>query len=118
MEERLTHQTFHMVPQEYYEAQPADKAYLPEPMASGREDFIHCTDGVENLAATGNKYYARDHRPFVVLVLDLARVQAPVKYEDPNRIFPHIYGPLNREAILEVRPFPRAEDGTFLVLTF
>jgi uncharacterized protein (DUF952 family) len=51
-----------------------------------------------------------------VLVLDLARLQSPVKYEDPNRIFPHIYGPLNREAIQEVRPFPRATDGTFLVL--
>ena len=117
MNEKLTHQTFHLVPLEYYEAQPTDQPYLPAPMVEGRENFIHTTDGTDNLAATGNRFYTADPRPFIVLIIDLAKVEAPVKYEDPNRIFPHIYGPLNRDAIIAVRAVERTPDGKFLPLT-
>jgi uncharacterized protein (DUF952 family) len=108
--------TFHLVPREYYEAQPATEDYQPEPVKAGRENFIHCTDGAKNLAATGNRFYRADRREFVALVIDKGRVGPPVIYEDPDRIFPHIYGPLNRDAIIEVRPVPRDEQGNFLVL--
>ncbi|HEX2914077.1 MAG TPA: DUF952 domain-containing protein, partial [Chloroflexia bacterium] len=97
--DKLSGTTFHMVPKEYYEAQPTDSDYLPEPMKAGREQFIHCTDGTENLAATGNRYYTADPREYIVLVINLAKLKAPVRYEDPNHIYPHIYGPLNRDAI-------------------
>ncbi len=38
------------------------------------------------------------------------RLAAP---SEPAPIFPHIYGPLNREAVVGVRKLVRAEDGTF-----
>lgn len=113
-EEGLSGLTYHLVPREYYEAQPADQDYLPGPMVAGREAFIHCTDGAANLAATGNRYYTADPRQFIALVLDLSRVTSPVRYEDPNRIYPHIYGPLNREAIVEIKTLHRDEAGRFL----
>ncbi len=106
--------TYHLVPVAFYQAQPTDQDYRPEPVQAGRENFIHCTDGAENLAATGNRYYSADPQPFCVLVIDLAKVQAPVVYEDPNRIFPHIYGPLNRDAIVAVQSIQRTADGKFL----
>lgn len=112
--DRLSGQTLHMVPVEYYEAQPADQDYRPETLAAGREAFIHCTDGATNLADTGNRHYLTDRREFLVLVLDLSRVKAPVRYDDPGRIYPHIYGPLNRDAILAIHPFPRDQEGRFL----
>ncbi len=111
---KLSGLTYHMVPREYYEAQDSQQDYKPEPMQAGREAFIHCTDGAENLAATGNRFYTADRREFIALLLDLAKLTSPVRYEDPNRIFPHIYGPLNREAILKIVPFPRDEQGRFL----
>lgn len=114
MNEKLTHKTFHLVPLEYYEANPPNQPYLPAPMAEGRENFIHCTDGAANLAATGNRFYAADPRPFIVLIIDLPKVEAPVKYEDPHKIFPHIYGPLNRDAIIAIRAVERTPDGKFL----
>ncbi len=114
-EERLSGITYHMVPREYYEAQPADRDYLPEPMAAGREAFIHCTDGAANVAATGNRFYTADPRDFIILVLDLDKLRSPVRYEDPGRIFPHIYGPLNRDAIIKIIPFPRDPAGRFLL---
>ena len=73
----------------------------------GRLKIIHET-------ATLRVAYRADSRPFLVLVIDLARVRAPVRYEDPRRVYPHIYGPLNRDAIITVLDVPRAPDGTFL----
>ncbi len=49
-------------------------------------------------------------------MIDKEKVAAEVKYEDPEQIFPHIYGPLNRDAIVKELPVKRAEDGTFLAL--
>src|SRR5689334_19050815 len=106
--------TFHMVPKEYYEAQPADQPYQPEPMAKGQEDFIHCTNGPQNVVDVGHRYYARDLRPFYLLVIDLEKVTAPVRYDAPGEIYPHIYGPLNRDAIVEIRDFERTPEGRFL----
>lgn len=115
MIERLTGQTFHMVPREYYDAQPSDRTYQPEPMATGKEDFIHCTTGAANAVATAHRYYLNDPRPFYLLVIDLDKVEAPCRYDAPGEIYPHIYGPLNRDAILEVRNFERGPDGHFLI---
>jgi uncharacterized protein (DUF952 family) len=106
--------TYHIVPQEYYSAQLPDQPYQPEPLALGREAFIHCTDGAQNMADTGNRHYKNDPRPFLVLFIDLNKLTAPYKYEDAKKIYPHIYGVLNRPAIIKVVPMPRAEDGTFL----
>jgi uncharacterized protein (DUF952 family) len=111
---KQTGYTFHLVPREYYEAQPAAEDYQPEPLKAGREKFIHCTDGAQNLADTGNRYYTQDKREFLTLLIDKGQVKSPVIYEDPNRIFPHIYGPLNREAIIEVQVVSRDEQGRFL----
>jgi uncharacterized protein (DUF952 family) len=51
--------------------------------------------------------YYRDAPDLVLLVIDTERVGSPVRYErvpgqpDP---YPHIYGPLNLDAVIEVRP--------------
>jgi glutathione S-transferase len=50
----------------------------------------------------------------VVLYIDQDRVTSPIRYDDPAEVFPHIYGPLNRDAILAVKDIGRAPDGTFL----
>ena len=112
--ERLAGLTYHLVPRDYYEAQDATQDYRPEPMIAGREDFIHCTDGAQNLADTANRYYTLVPGDFLALVIDLARLNAPARYDAPSRIFPHIYGPLNRNAIVEIVPVPRQPDGRFL----
>src|SRR4051795_7339469 len=90
--------TYHLVPREEYERSDSSAEYLPSAYAA--DGFIHLTDGADELAAVGNRYYQADPRPYVALVVDLAKVRAPVRYEDPRRVYPHIYGPLNRDAIL------------------
>jgi uncharacterized protein (DUF952 family) len=104
--------SYHLVPREEYERTDSSTDYLPSAFAA--DGFIHLTDGADELATTGNRYYRADPRAFLALAIDLARVTAPVRYEDPRRIYPHIYGPLNRDAIVAVVDVPRAPDGTFL----
>jgi uncharacterized protein (DUF952 family) len=52
------------------------------------------------------------------LVIDPARLTAPLKWEpsgdDLATLFPHIYGPIDRAAVQEVRAVRRAADGEFL----
>jgi len=48
-------------------------------------------------------------------MIDERKVTSPVKYENSGGIlFPHIYGALNRDAIVRVVAVGRREDGTFL----
>ena len=104
--------TYHLTPREWWKsADPAAPLGAPSLAAEG---FIHCTDGAANMVATANRHYAADPRDFVVLTLDLDRVASPWELADPGRIYPHIFGPIERAAIVDVRPAPRAADGTFL----
>jgi uncharacterized protein (DUF952 family) len=106
--------TYHLVPEEVWRARSKSFAYLPE--AYEADGFIHCTDGETEVIAVGNRYYTGDPRDYVVLTISREKLASPVKYEDPARIFPHIYGPLNLDAVVDVRPVLRDEDGTFLAI--
>lgn len=106
--------TYHLVAEPYYESSDASEDYTPEDFA--KDGFIHCTDGVENVIAMANRYLKEDDRRFLVLLIDKDKVTAEVRYEDPERIYPPIHGPLNRDAIVSSLPVRRAEDGTFLAL--
>ena len=76
--------------------------------------FIHASYA-RQVAGVANAYYA-GVRGLVLLVIDRQRVLAPVRDEHvsgTNDAFPHIYGPLNLDAVVDVLPFEPAEDGTF-----
>ena len=104
--------TFHLVPKEYFDALDPDADYAPRDFA--REGFIHCTDGAEEMARTANRYYKTNAESHYYLYIDKARVRAPIRYDDAARVYPHIYGALNRDAIVAVRVAQREADGTFL----
>ncbi|MCH8066876.1 MAG: DUF952 domain-containing protein [Chloroflexi bacterium] len=106
--------TYHLVAEPSYQSCDPAEAYTPESFAD--DGFIHCSDGVENVIATANRYYKDDTREYLALVINVDKVTAPVEYEDPRRIFPHIYGPLNRDAIASALPVKRDPDGTFTAL--
>ncbi|MEA2527586.1 MAG: hypothetical protein QOF73_4813 [Thermomicrobiales bacterium] len=106
--------TYHLVPREVWQAQATATEYLPE--AYEADGFIHCTDGEAEVIAVGNRYYRGDARDYVVLAIARDRVTSPVKYEDAARDYPHIYGPLNVDVVVEVRPVRRDADGTFVAI--
>ncbi len=101
-----------MLPRAEWEASDLARDYAPPSLSS--EGFVHCTDDPERLAWVGNQFYRAIPGDWIVLVLDRARIRPPVRYDDPERFFPHVCGPLNRDAILRVFALRRDADGAFL----
>ena len=67
------------------------------------EGFIHCSTR-EQVAVVANARF-RGREDLVVLHIDESRLSAPVKYENlegGEELFPHIYGPLNLDAVGDV----------------
>lgn len=103
--------TFHITPNEVWDAQQADGSYQPEAFAD--EGFVHTTIDLETLLTPANRYYTADDRPFVCLTIDLARVPGELRFDADPLIYPHIYGPVPTDAVTEVRNALRSPDGTF-----
>jgi uncharacterized protein (DUF952 family) len=104
-------ETFHLVPEAVWEAADVDLPYEAASLAS--EGFIHCTDGVDALGVTFDRYYAGDDRPFLALTLDLDVLDVPWRYDVAGSPYPHIYGPIQRSAVVAVSVVGRTPDGRF-----
>jgi uncharacterized protein (DUF952 family) len=78
------------------------------------EGFIHASTA-EQVPLVANAYY-QGVPDLVLLVIDPERVRPELRYEHvpgQDRPYPHIYGPLNADAVLAARPFAPAPDGQF-----
>lgn len=79
--------------------------------------FIHCSFAEQVQRIADLVYRGRDD--VVLLEIDETRLTAPVVVEDAHGdgAFPHIYGPLNRDAVVRVTPVRVLGDGTLDVAT-
>jgi len=103
--------TFHLVPEDVWSAADAEAPYEAASLAT--EGFIHCTDGIEEMGVTFDRYYMADARPFLILTLDLDALDVPWRYDIAGSPYPHIYGAVTRAAILAVGRVERDVDGRF-----
>lgn len=108
----MTRPTFHLTPAARWHARRPDDPVVAPSLAT--EGFVHCTDGVDEMVATANRFYRDEPGEFVVLTIDLDGAGSPWRYEDERRIYPHVYGPIDAAAVVAATPIPRAADGTFL----
>ncbi|MEV2212104.1 DUF952 domain-containing protein [Streptomyces sp. NPDC050997] len=99
----------HVVPLEEWNADP-DRPYAP---ASLTEDgFIHCSPDAETTLAIVNAFYRTAPRPLLTLVLTEDRLASRLEWEaaapvpppgvPASTLFPHVFGPLNRDAVERV----------------
>jgi uncharacterized protein (DUF952 family) len=102
---------YHLVPAETWEAALAAEPFRAASLAE--EGFVHLTHRMVDLVEVANAFYRADARPHVVLTIALRWLKSPWRYDGDDR-YPHVYGPLDRDAITEVRPIERAADGAFL----
>ena len=78
------------------------------------EGFIHCSTPAQVLSVANNLY--RGQTGLVLLIIDSSKVEPDVVYEDcyeTGQQFPHIYGPLNVDAVVRVVDFLPNADGSF-----
>lgn len=108
-------ETYHIVPDAVWSE--TDPAASYEAASLETEGFVHCTDGVEPLGVTFDRYCADDPRAFLALTVDLDALDVPWRYDVPGSPYPHIYGPITRSTVLAVNRVNRAADGRFAGLT-
>ena len=78
------------------------------------EGFIHCSDLQQILHSANLHYLGRSN--LLLLCISADALKAPLVYEDSynkGEEFPHIYGPLNLDAVLYIFEFPANDDGLF-----
>jgi glutathione S-transferase len=79
------------------------------------EGVIHASTAAQVLPVA-NVVYLDEQQDLVLLVLDTSRIEAEIRREpvpgwaDP---FPHIYGPLNVDAVIRAVPLERDAAGSF-----
>lgn len=72
-----------------------------------KEGFIHCSED-HQVDATLDRYY-RGEKGLVKLVIDPSRLRSQLIHEwspSNTETFPHIYGPVNLDAVQEVIDLP------------
>ena len=111
IESTVPHVTLHLCPVVVWEEQQRSEDYFPE--AFDADGFIHCTDGDERMIWVANQFYTADERVFHVLSVDLVANGEPWRFDDPDQVFPHIYGPIHPSAVVQVRSIVRSPDGAF-----
>ena len=93
---------YHLALREDWERDaPGDYTTSTVGVSLAEQGFIHCSFA-HQVGATADLFY-RGRDDVVLLEIDPDRLTAPVEVEDD---FPHIYGALNRDAVVHVSPFP------------
>lgn len=104
---------FHITPYDSWASAQIDGIYRGDTLES--EGFIH-TSTLQQIVRTANKFY-HARSGLVLLCIDPLRVQPSIRWEAPgpdvHEVFPHIYGPLNLDAVVKVIPYEPRPDGLF-----
>lgn len=104
---------YHIATQEDFSEAIQNGVYFCESLEA--EGFIHCSTR-DQILPTANRYY-RERSDLVLLLINEDELNAPLKYESPlyptNEKFPHLYGPLEMEAIKQVVELTPEIDGKF-----
>lgn len=78
------------------------------------EGFIHCSNR-EQVAASANRFYEKE-QDLLLLTVDAELLTSLLSDEEASsgERFPHIYGPIDRVAIIKVEPMRRNERGEWV----
>ncbi|TLS46832.1 DUF952 domain-containing protein [Streptomyces montanus] len=109
---------YHVVPLGEWNASP-EQPYAPASLAE--DGFVHCSPDEATTLAVVNAFYRTAPRPLLALLLDEDRLTATCAWEaaapapppgvDGSTLFPHIFGPVNRDAVERVLQVRWDDDG-------
>ncbi|HUH97861.1 MAG TPA: DUF952 domain-containing protein [Anaerolineales bacterium] len=118
----MSENILHITSRKAWQAAQRAGQYAPPSLTS--EGFIHCSTRAQVLPVA-EKFY-RGQTGLILLVIDPTRLASALKWEPPfdgapppgvsgAAAFPHIHGPLNLEAVVQVLDFEPASDGQFVL---
>lgn len=104
---------FHIIGSRQWNAVTLEDEYRPERFES--EGFIHLSKKDQILRPANLLYQGQQN--LLLLVIDPDQLRAEVIYEPGSHgeveLFPHLYGPLNVDAVVDHVQFPCEPDGSF-----
>lgn len=78
--------------------------------------FIHCSTPNQTMDIANRRFNGYGH--ILLLMIDVQKVKPPVVFEQApsgrGGLYPHIYGPLNVDAVSEVIPLVTDSTGKFV----
>lgn len=109
----------HIVKRGEWEDAIRNGKYAPASLEA--EGFIHCSTAAQ-VVETANLFF-QGQRDLMIVCLDEGHLTSRLAYEPAARVgsepagalFPHLYGPLNLEAVSEVHEFPCDAEGRFVL---
>jgi len=109
---------YHLVPKAQWRQCCAGGYYRPARFAD--DGFIHCCGEAGRLELLADDYFSEVAGDLLVLTIDVNRLESELRFEAPAPIggggtahlaagglFPHLYGPLNLDAVVATRVMPR-----------
>ena len=103
---------FHITKRDAWTRAKAEASYRTEMFPL--EGFIHCSTADQVIQVANIRF--RGQTELVLLSIDTDRVTAEIIYENlegGSQLFPHIYGELNIDAVVQVAEFEPGADGHF-----
>ena len=103
---------FHITTREAFRKEAA--SYSPEKFQT--EGFIHCSTPDQVVKVADARF--RGQSGLVLLCIETDKVQPEIRYENlegGQELFPHIYGELNTDAVVQIVEFEPGAEGYFMV---
>src|SRR5262249_7705116 len=108
----------HLLPAATWQALGDADSYGPASLEE--EGFVHCSGDDDVMLDVANRFYA-DAGALLVLSIDEHDLEAEVRWEAPaptppnwdGPLFPHVYGPINLDAVIAIRRLVR-DGGRFV----
>ncbi|MBN1178768.1 MAG: DUF952 domain-containing protein [Anaerolineae bacterium] len=102
----------HIARRDNWEKAEASGQYCADTLMS--QGFIHCSTPRQIIPVANTRF--RGEKDLVLLCIESEKVDADIRYENlegGDDLFPHIYGSLNPDAVVDVLDFKPHADGTF-----
>ena len=103
---------YHLASKADWQAAGSGPEYRAESLAL--EGFIHCSKDEEQALAVANRLFP-GQSGLLLLEVETDRLISPIKHEPARtgEIYPHIYGPLNIDAVVGTLSLDPEADGGF-----
>lgn len=97
----MSEHLYHLIGEKDWAGLKGQANYSPESLS--KEGFIHLSL-LRQIPGVVERFYST-RRDLMVMLIDRKKLQSPVRFESAdNDQFPHLYGPLNLDAVIEVQP--------------
>jgi len=92
---------FHICTEQSWNDQKNSPVYIHSSLES--ENFIHCSEDHQVQGVLQRYFHGQSD--LIILTINSSKVYPKIQYDEaPNgEVYPHIYGPLNKDAITKVR---------------